>query len=481
MATHGWRTGRTLKEQLFEEGSSFNYFQLIHLLERTNAQHQQESEDSSHANNKEPKLLEWKMSADLDSAFAVSEIRDIQVRQEKTSRDIEGDETEDNQSQQAKFSLVAKTANYCIGGHLGPLPENYTDWIREQQREGRHAMADFLDIFNHRINLLRYEAKQSSAIALDHHQPEDSLVAPGISAVMGMLGIDLFEQIPLSKRSIMSISGLLATRRVSAHVIQRLLKKCFKIETKVTDVQAIWRDTVADQHWRLGQSGVSNLGELCLLGQKNLDMQGKIRIDIGPVPIQIYLALMPDFEFSRDQIDLCVRTDKDLLLTEYDGRLLQYPLANAGENSRFKSVQVKNSPVKRAQADNNRLENIRLSYDSERPREQVMVPTTLWEINSKLRACQFSGYLHRPLVALLRYLTNSKVDIEVHVQVDPETINLAYQALVTPDAPQDAHLRLGQSFWLGTPDLSAQATSCFTLNGFDQQPVDKSIESSVAA
>lgn len=455
MATHGWRTGRTLEEQLLDEGSAFNYFQLLRLLDMANEDNQspigldkktQPGVQDQSSEKEQVSGLPWRIQADLDAAFPATEIRGIELQKIKNNLDVE------------KNSVIAKTSNYCIAGHMGPLPENYTDWIREQQRYGPSAMADFFDMFNHRINLLRYQVKKDSCLPLDNQPPEKGLLAPGISAAMGMLGKELFEQLPLSKRSIMSMSGLLAGRRISGRVIQRVIAKCFGIKTRVTDVVGAWRDTASDQIWKLGQTGVSNLGELCVLGQKNMDMQGRIRLEVGPLDIKKYLALLPDFEFSTRQIEVSIRNDDDLLLKDYRGKNLKYKYENPDAIlTTLPNEQVSKSAYQ--------VDNILLKYEKDRERETIMSPAYVEPVTvSKtsqspqplqlLRSTKFSGYLHRPFAALLKYLTNARADIEVVLEVDPDTLKNSYPTLITPEQPQDAFLRLGQSFWLGKPDAS---------------------------
>lgn len=461
MATHGWRTGRTLKDQLIDEGASFNYFQLMHLLDLSTSTAEPDANSKSEndgASENSAKAINWRILADLEAGFPVNEIRSIEL---KKKRSLAAGATESEQ-------VVARTSNYCIAGHQGPLPENYTDWLREQQRYGPSAMADFLDMFNHRINMLRYEVKKNSCLALDQRRPDEGQLAPGISASMGMLGEAMYEQLPLSKRSIMSLSGLLSGRRISARAIQRILQKCFGITAKVTDVVGAWRAISPDQLWQLGKEGVSNLGKLCVLGQKNMDMQGRIRIEMGPLSINKYLALLPDLEFSREQIQVPIRSKADLRHTEYFGRKPSYAFEE--QDRRDKESQDRQSDFGSDQ-NSHQVGNIQLNIEPEHDKENLMVPSAFdWlsrvSRKSVLRATKFTGYLYGPFSALVQYLTNSKVDIEVYLQVDPDTLPGAYPVLCTPERPQDAYLRLGQSFWLGKPSDQENSRARFLIDGF---------------
>lgn len=419
MATHGWRTGRTIEDQLLDEGSGFNFFQLFRLLDM-----------DAMSSGKEGLGQGWKISADLDAAFPATEIRDVSI----------------SNTSGADKTRVAKTSNYCIAGYSGPLPENFTDWMREQQRYGLHGMTDFLDIFNHRINLLRYEAKKQSHTALDTGPPVKGLIAPGLSAAMGMHDSMLSDQLPLSRRSILSLASLLSNKRVSAVSIQKVLSKCFGFKTRVTDLIGAWKNIASDQICRLGEPSVSSLGELSILGQKNMDMQARVRVEIGPVELNTYLALLPDFEFSGKNLILPVRSFNDITVKNFDGRQVSYKLAPNSADTTSMQTEGGNSQFQ--------VSNVLLEIDSELDRERVFSPSLLESdapTGNTLRATRFAGYLHRHFSSLVKYLTNFSVDAEVFLTLDPETLPQAYMALKVPSSTTDARLRLGQSFWLGKP------------------------------
>ncbi len=273
MATDGWRTSRSLTQQIEENCGNFNYFQLIHLLDL----------------QAEKTGTKYRFSSDLSEAFPASEITYIK-RGSGVGRDGKRSD-----------SLTAKTSNYCIAGYSGPLPEAFSGWIVDLQKSGNSSAVDFLDLFNNRINLLRYEAKSSSRQALDSNPPESNLLSNAISAVMGLYSNGLYRSMKLSKRSLMALAGLVANHRVGCHSIERILRACFNIPLVVRDLVGGWNTIAEDNLCKLGVTA-NRLGELCLLGTQVWDMRKRIRASIGPLHFDQFIKYLPAFEFSHSDI-----------------------------------------------------------------------------------------------------------------------------------------------------------------------------------
>ena len=421
MATDGWRSSRTLKQQLRDSSGTFDYFQWVQLLDRESGQ-----SDTPESTD------DYRFSADLDCAFPASEIRSLKPAQRRAG------------GLRKRKESIAKTSNYCVAGYSGPLPEPYTDWIREQQRYDNHATADFLDIFNHRINRLRYEAKTAVNPALDQQGPCANLLANGMSAAMGMLGDDLYQQVPLSRRSLMALAGLLSNHRTSAHLIERVLRACFKLPIEIRDLVGAWQDIADDQLCRLGRRA-SHLGELSILGQQIWDMRARVRANIGEIPFVTLLELLADADFVYPE-----RRRQDSESSDID---------EEPEDAWPRALRI----PERVDPDD---PNIRYEHELQDLRSNALLsmdkllesgfcgPLPVRHIERWVR--NLRSRLYGPFVALVRFLTNRGVDVEVKLEVIPETVPAL--VLARPGQPEDARFRLGQTTWLGQPT----GDDCFT-------------------
>lgn len=283
MATDGWRSGRPLNHQVRESSGSFDFFQLIQLLQLEI----EETESLTRKKDASREATEFRFSADLGAGFPASDIRSVQPLSKRLGQ------------QRNPNRLLAKTSNYCVASYSGPLPEAFSSWIISQKQLGNYAAADFLDIFNHRINLLRYEVGAASKNSLDRRHPTENLLAPAIASVMGMASSGLFEQLPLNKRSLLALAGLMANHRLGAHIVQRVLTALFRVPLQVRDLVGAWKDIASDQLCRLGTQA-SHLGELCILGSQTWDMHARIRTRVGPLPFSQLLDYLPAFEFKGE-------------------------------------------------------------------------------------------------------------------------------------------------------------------------------------
>ncbi len=68
-------------------------------------------------------------------------------------------------------------------------------------------MSAFINVFNQRIHVLRYELKQRSLRALDPAMPADTQYAAQLASLMGLGLQDQQAQIPLPKRAWLGMAG----------------------------------------------------------------------------------------------------------------------------------------------------------------------------------------------------------------------------------------------------------------------------------
>lgn len=185
------------------------------------------------------------------------------------------------------------TPNYCVAGGLGPLPEAFTDWMREQDRVGNPAAARFLDLFNHRLNALRYRLKESRASGLNNLAPERSQLGARLTALVGLGGHGRVGAAPeLPARSWLGIAGHLADSRKSAAGLTRVLARYLGAPVRLTPLVGAWRDIEVDDRIQLGRRNHA-LGQRSVLGNRVWDQSARIRLNIGPLEHARFRRLLP--------------------------------------------------------------------------------------------------------------------------------------------------------------------------------------------
>lgn len=185
------------------------------------------------------------------------------------------------------------TPDFCVGSVLGPLPQAYLEWLRDQVREGHCATQDFLDLFNHRMNVLRYRVRAELDLALNNQLPERTLLAQWLASLMGLGQPHAASQVPLRMRQWLGMGEWLANIRRSAVGVERVLATCLGSPVRLTPFTPLWRALGSSNEHRLGQR---RLGESAYLGQRYWDVRAAVTLDIGPLPYASLLALLPPLQ-----------------------------------------------------------------------------------------------------------------------------------------------------------------------------------------
>lgn len=262
MATTVRNTGRRLTDRLRSDCTRFEFDQLVRLmLIEARQLHGSASVDRS-----------LRFCADLSAGFPAHEVTH--------ARDIE---------HPSVAPVEIATSNFVLAGTLGALPEPYTDWLRNRVRDGDRAMADFLDVFNNRLNALRFMVRAEYHPALLQLNPEDAPLG-GYLASAGGLATAMPSGLP--RRAWTTVAGLLANPRRSAVVIERVLSHFLGAKVALQPLRGRYRFLGVQAQTRLG-SRTHRLGRGANLGTKAWDAAAAIQLDIGPLTMARYLELLP--------------------------------------------------------------------------------------------------------------------------------------------------------------------------------------------
>lgn len=257
MATAGWRENGTLKTLVFKHYGRFNVFQLMRLLLRTQGQRAEQR---------------VRFRADLSAAFPGNEISQLSVRDDEV--------------------IEVSTPNFCIAGTLGPLPEPFTEWVRDLKRARAPVMEEFFNIFNQRMNVLRFQLKARQVPALNYLAPEETPHARYLASLMGMGQAELAVQMPLPRRAWLGIAGLLSNSRRSAFTVTHVLSLFLGEQVKLEQLVGAWQRIELDNRIALGQRN-HRLGQQSVLGRSVWDQQARVRLIVAPLHYDDFCMLLP--------------------------------------------------------------------------------------------------------------------------------------------------------------------------------------------
>lgn len=222
-----------------------------------------------------------RFSASLEAGFRGHEFSDLQVA-----------DTSGGDEHKISREVRLKTSNYCIAGTLGPLPEPFTEWLREQARQRQHAGAAFLDIFNQRLNTLRFDMKAEMLPELNSAAPEESMHAACLAALMGFGAPPLQAQAGLPPRAWLALAAVLANCRRSAATIARTFSVVFGARVLFEERIASWCAIEPADRIALGRAN-HTLGRRSVLGRQLMDVQGRVRLTIPGLSYAQAGALLP--------------------------------------------------------------------------------------------------------------------------------------------------------------------------------------------
>lgn len=274
MAATGRQPGPALSVRVVGQYGRFDAFQLVRLLRHRSG-------------GQWPLAARVRFRAELDAAFPGHEISRLRLIPPMPEFRLlaRGEAT-------LPQRLELRTANYCLASELGPLPQPFLDWVRDQERIGGHAMAAFFDVFNQRIHVLRHELKQATVRALDDAPPARTRHAAYLAAVIGMGQPALQQQIPLPPRAWLGLAGLLMDRRRSAAVVAQVMSAYLGVPCTLRSLVGQWRPIEEDDRLMLGKSA-HRLGQDTLLGRSTWDARSAVELEVAPQPYAACCALMP--------------------------------------------------------------------------------------------------------------------------------------------------------------------------------------------
>lgn len=292
MATAGWRENSTLKTLVFEHHGRFNVFQLMRLLLWRRAG---TVPDAALARVPAEARVEQRLrfTADLSAAFPGREISRLRMRapEQNPFGSTPGPSSESDHVAGAGVVEIS-TPNFCVAGALGPLPEPFTEWVRDLGRAREPAMEDFLNIFNQRMNVLRLHLKTRQTPGLNNAPPEDTAQARYLAALMGMAQRDLGAQVPLPRRAWLGLAGLLANTRRSPFVLTHVLSQFVGAKVSLEQLVGAWQIIEPDNRIALGAAN-HRLGQQSVLGRRVWDQQARIRITLAPLAYEDFCELLP--------------------------------------------------------------------------------------------------------------------------------------------------------------------------------------------
>jgi type VI secretion system protein ImpH len=274
MASAEWGTDRPVTDLLLSAGHEFDFFQAVRLLERTSRDRRQVGLTA------EPAAEVVRFHAEPSLAFPASAIAKI----EKNSA--------------GPPHMVVTFLG--LMGCKGALPDYYTELAADELHDGKPALADFLDLFNHRLISLFYRAWEKHHFVVGYERAhgsegkEDAFTSY-LFALIGMGTKGLHQRLAVPDESLLRYAGLLAQRPHSASALASMLRDYFAVPVRVEQFRGVWHMLEEQDLCRLGANrSSSQLGLGTVAGDAVWNCQAQIRVSFGPLHLDDFQEFLPD-------------------------------------------------------------------------------------------------------------------------------------------------------------------------------------------
>ncbi|MBM3546271.1 MAG: type VI secretion system baseplate subunit TssG [Alphaproteobacteria bacterium] len=198
-----------------------------------------------------------------------------------------------------------------VAGAGGALPPMYAELLMQTVRARSTALKGFLDLFNHRSLLLLFRAwsKYRLPIQLERSLAKgDDPPSRLVFALSGLGTEPLRGRLAVDDHLVGFFSGHFTRGPRPAEGLQSVLESLQGEPVEVRQFQGRWirledADLTRLKTPRPSAPGHTRLGVDCVLGGRVWDVQGGVKLVIGPVSPKVFRQLLPDGERARIVVD----------------------------------------------------------------------------------------------------------------------------------------------------------------------------------
>ena len=134
------------------------------------------------------------------------------------------------------------TVNFMgLTGHMGVLPRVYTELILSRLRARDRTLADFYDIFNHRMISLFYQGWEKYRSSVTYEREGQDRLSSYFMSLIGLGTDGLQNRMVVRDDSLLFYSGLLSQQQRSAVGLRGVLQDYFAVPVEVEQFVGTWR------------------------------------------------------------------------------------------------------------------------------------------------------------------------------------------------------------------------------------------------
>ena len=179
-----------------------------------------------------------------------------------------------------------------LTGPTAVLPDHYSEQVIDRRRERDPALADFLDLFNHRALSHFWRAWAKYRLPVAFEADAGRLGDPFSRALKALAGLGVAgEAVP--DEAVLAAAGAMARRVRSAGALRRLISGIYNLPVRVIELDGRWVRLNADDQTRLhagndDRPAFDALGVDTVVGAAVWDVGSRFRVRIGPLGFDVF-------------------------------------------------------------------------------------------------------------------------------------------------------------------------------------------------
>ncbi len=325
MGSESRRENAPLNERLWDHSGDFDFFQAVRLMVRMAergvlpGEQPPATTDTAKRIRRKPPGHDFAPSEEVvrfravaSHTFAATEI--ARIANPRSTEAATAPETDIRSTRTRKGDPPLEMFVTFVGlfGPSGVLPQHYTSHIIERLKEKDHALADFLDLFNHRVTSLFYRAWEKYRFPVGferfrlapQHDEHDDLFTACLYSLVGLGTGGLRDRQQFDDETLLYYGGHFAHSPRNAVSLEAIVADYFGLDVEVRQFQGQWLMLATHDQSALPSAMQSRglnceLGKNVIAGERVWDVQSKFRQRVGPVGYREFCRLMPSGDMLR--------------------------------------------------------------------------------------------------------------------------------------------------------------------------------------
>jgi type VI secretion system protein ImpH len=258
-----------IRKMLDDEPFRVEFFQAVRMLQRM----EKDRSEVGHFAQPEDESIRFASLPSL--AFPPSQIYDIE------------------RMSSGQLKMTVQFMGLCAA--LSALPAVYTEMVMVRIREKDRAMAEFFDIFNHRLISFFYRAWEKHHFFVGLEAGHDDKLSLRLLDFLGLGTEGMRGRAGIPDRTCIYYAGLLGRHIRTADSLRQILEDYFDVPVEINQFAGTWRSLPRENRTFLAGSGdvSEQLGFGVVTGEEVWDHHGRIRISLGPMKFEQYKDFLP--------------------------------------------------------------------------------------------------------------------------------------------------------------------------------------------